>query len=116
MPALQARPAIAIFTRARSSIMWCDSRVYSFIGTWMFSATVIELNRAPSWNMTPQRRCTALRSASFAWSISTPSTSSDPAAGRIRPMISFSSTDLPVPEPPTTPSTSPRLTSRSSPS
>ncbi len=31
-------------------------------------------------------------------------------------MMALSSTDLPVPEPPTTPSTSPRRTSRSSPS
>ena len=31
-----------------------------------------------------------------------------PAAGRLRPMIVRSSTDLPVPEPPTTPITSPR--------
>ena len=37
-----------------------------------------------------------------------PNTSIVPAAGRLRPTIVRSSTDLPVPEPPTTPSTSPR--------
>ena len=39
-----------------------------------------------------------------------------PASGRFSPMMVRSSTDLPVPEPPTTPSTSPRRTSRSRPS
>ena len=37
-----------------------------------------------------------------------PKTSTSPSRGWIRPMMERSSTDLPVPEPPTTPSTSPR--------
>src|SRR3546814_8788557 len=44
---------------------------------------------------------------------STPSTSMLPAFGLRRPRIERISTDLPVPEPPTTPSSSPRRTSRS---
>ena len=37
----------------------------------------------------------------------------DPLVGALRPMIERSSTDLPAPDPPTTPRTSPRFTSRS---
>jgi hypothetical protein len=40
--------------------------------------------------------------------MSTPKTFTLPAAGRISPTMERRSTDLPVPEPPTTPSTSPR--------
>src|SRR5689334_23040643 len=39
-----------------------------------------------------------------------------PASGRRSPSIVRRSTDLPAPEPPTTPSTSPEYTSRSTPS
>ena len=45
-----------------------------------------------------------------------PRTSIRPRSGRSRPRIVRSSTDLPVPEPPTMPITSPRRTSRSRPS
>ena len=48
--------------------------------------------------------------------VSCPRTSIVPARCRLSPMIVFSSTDLPVPDPPTMPITSPRVTSRSSPS
>ena len=45
-----------------------------------------------------------------------PNTVISPSPGVCSPMIERISTDLPVPEPPTTPMISPRLTSRSSPS
>jgi hypothetical protein len=48
--------------------------------------------------------------------IFSPSTSISPASGVCRPMIERISTDLPVPDPPTTPRISPRRTSRSRPS
>src|SRR5581483_10271539 len=53
------------------------------------------------------------RSCSFSFAVSWPKISMLPRAGVSNPTTTRSSTDLPVPEPPTTPSTSPRRTSRS---
>ncbi len=39
---------MAILMRATSAMVSRSSVVCSFSGTWMFSATVIELNSAPS--------------------------------------------------------------------
>ena len=58
----------------------------------------------------------AWSSSSSRSSIGSPNTRTSPSSGRWRPMIERISTDLPVPEPPTTPRISPRRTSRSSPS
>ena len=80
----------------------------SRIGASTFCCTVSAEKSAPCWNSTPQRRLTASRSASEALRTSTPKTRIEPAAGRFRPTIERSSTDLPVPEPPTMPRTSPR--------
>ena len=81
--------------------------VSSRIGTWIFCATVSELNSAPSWNMTPQY-CRSARCASAPQLVtSVPSTSIRPADTGCSPTISRSRTDLPAPDPPTTPSTSP---------
>ena len=86
---------------------------YSRIGTSTFSATVSVENKAPFWNRMPQRRRMFLASSSSRPIIFSPSTSISPSAGVCRPMIERISTDLPVPEPPTTPRISPRQTSRS---
>jgi hypothetical protein len=80
----------------------------SRIGASTFSTTVSEEKSAPSWNITPQRFSRRRRSAGGAVSTSVPKTRIEPAAGRLRPQIVRRSTDLPVPEPPTMPSTSPR--------
>ena len=50
-------------------------------GVWMFSATVSELNSAPSWNSTPWRACSARRAASSRPRSCCPSTSISPALG-----------------------------------
>ncbi len=106
--AVSSRPTIESFIEAISFISSWDMVVYSRNGTWIFSAIVWEENSAPSWNSTPQRIsisriCVSLRSAVFL-----PNTSTVPDWNWFSPMMERSSTDLPVPEPPTTPSTSPR--------
>ena len=79
--------------------------------------TVSELNSAPFWNSTPQRSssCSPL-ALGQALDVLAAAPRCVPAAGRLSPTMVRSSTDLPVPEPPTTPITSPRRTSRSRPS
>ena len=58
-----ARPARSSGPSARCI---CGGRsVCSFIGTWMFCATVSELNSAPLWNSTPQRACSSAQPASL---------------------------------------------------
>ena len=56
---------------------------------------------------------TPTRSASDPLTTSVPRTLMLPRAGRFRPTMLRSKTDLPVPDPPTIPSTSPRHTSKS---
>src|SRR5579862_5154206 len=114
--AASGRPTMAILHAAISSISGSGIGMCSRSGTSMFCATVSELNSAPSWKRTPQRCSNARASASLAPSTSQPNTSMLPAWGRRSPTIVRSNTDLPLPEPPTTPSTSPRRTSRSIPS
>src|SRR6202011_3385494 len=79
----------------------------------MFCATLSELNNAPSWNSTPQRASRTRRLASSMAAKSSPKTSIVPAAGGIKPTMGRNSTDLPAPDPPTTPRTSPCRTSTS---
>src|SRR5687767_12973452 len=110
------RPTSFTFSPASSSIRPCGMSPRSRIGAWMFSATVREENRAPAWNKTPQRVCSRRSASSSSSRVSWPSTRMSPSAGRLRPMMVRISTDLPVPEPPTTPITSPRRMSRSRPS
>ena len=88
---------------------------YSRIGTSTFSATVRVEKSAPFWNRMPQRRRMFFASSSVRSIMFSPSTSISPASGVWRPMIERSSTDLPVPDPPTTPRISPRQTVRSRP-
>ena len=92
----------------------CSSRpTCSRIGTMMFSVTLSEENRAPSWNCTPVRACIARSALPCRVAVSTPSISMVPLVCRLRPMMVRSSTDLPVPDPPTRPTISPRNTSKS---
>src|SRR5262249_24395101 len=91
-------------------------RKCSLSGTWIFSASVNELNNAPSWNSTPQR--TSASRAVDVPKVSTflPNTSTVPASGFFNPMLDVNNTDLPVPSPPTTPKTSLRFKSMFKPS
>jgi hypothetical protein len=61
----------------------------------MFSATVRDENSAPSWNSMPKRRRSAFISSGLERQTSAPRSRIDPAAGRSRPITSFSSTDFP---------------------
>ena len=89
-----------------------DRSRYSRIGNCTFCSTVSEENSAPCWNRTPQRRSIARRSARRSpCRDRRPAPRSCPAAWAARPMIVRSSTDLPLPEPPTRPRISPRRTS-----
>src|SRR5260370_4911313 len=112
-PVSGGRPTSATFMAAISSMRCCGSLRCSLSGTWMFCVTVSELKGAPSWNSTPQRassrRIASLSSLEMSW----PNTSTVRWCGGIRPTTTRSNSDFPVPEPPTTPSTSPRCTSRS---
>ena len=90
--------------------------MFSRNGTATFSATVSDEKSAPSWNSTPKRRRTAFSSCGLQFQTSVPSSSMLPAVGRMRPMISRSSTDLPLPLPPMNPTTSPRRTVKLTPS
>ena len=107
----RVRPTISSLASAISSISLCDRSRFSRIGNCTFSRTVSEENSAPCWNRTPQRRSSARRAASLAFSRSTPSTSIVPWRFGKRPMMVRNSTDLPAPEAPTTPRISPPLTS-----
>ena len=80
-----------------------------------FSQTRSESNKAPPWNSMPNLRMTSARPPSVRATVSSPSILIEPASGRIRPRMHFSSTDLPVPEPPITTIDSPWATSRSMP-
>src|SRR5487761_212338 len=100
-------PTSAILSAAISRMSIGERSSRSRNGTMMFSATVSELNSAPSWNSTPHRIPRRRRSVCPGRPISSPKTSIVPAAGGTSPTIVRSSTDLPEPEAPTTPSTSP---------
>src|SRR6188508_1830233 len=63
----------------------------------------------------PNLRMTSARPPSVSATVSWPSILIEPESGRIRPRMHFSSTDLPVPEPPITTIDSPLATSRSMP-
>ena len=80
-----------------------------------FPRRVSESNRAPPWNSMPNLRMTRRAAAVVEVDVSSPSTGSSRASGAIRPRMHFSSTDLPVPEPPMMTSDSPGATSRSMP-
>ena len=82
----------------------------------MFSITLSDENSAPPWNSTPVCVSIASRLASSSASASMPNTRTEPACGRRRPRMARISTDLPEPEPPTTPTISPLFTVRSTPS
>src|SRR5690348_9308427 len=101
------KPTNAILSAAISCISAEDRSSCSRNGTMMFSATVSELNSAPSWNSTPHRLPKRRRSPRPARPSSSPKTAIVPAAGGVRPTIVRSRTDLPEPDAPTTPSTSP---------
>src|SRR6266704_2767272 len=83
------------------------------VGSMTFWATESEENRAPCWNRTPKSDAfSAGPSASTGLS----PTRTSPLSGRCRPASVLSRTDLPDPEPPAMPRTSPRRTSRLIPS
>ena len=110
-PSSASRPTISSLASAISASSRSESCRYSRMGNCTFCSAVRDENSAPCWNSTPQRRCTACSCASLAASRSTPSTSIVPWRFGSRPMMVRSSTDLPLPEPPTKPRISPRRTS-----
>ncbi len=114
--ALAGRPASASFSRARCSASRRSSPACSISGSATFSCRFSEVNNAPRWNSTPKRRSTCERRSADSSSRFSPNTLTLPAFGRRRPTMLRRSTDLPVPDPPTTPRISPRRMSRSRPS
>src|SRR5215469_12623374 len=101
------KPTSAILSAAISCISAGERSSCSRNGTMMFSATVNELNSAPSWNSTPHRLPKRRRSPCPARPSSSPKIAIVPAAAGVRPTIVRNRTDLPEPDAPTTPSTSP---------
>src|SRR6185369_9051540 len=100
----------------RSPISWRDSLVSRCSGNATFCQTVIESNRAPSWNEKPNLRRNSVICRLLSVSTAVPSTMTLPESGLSRPMMCFRSTLLPVPEPPMTTSASLRPISMSTPS
>ena len=96
------------FMAAISSINSCRMVVYSRRGTWIFSATVWEENSAPSWNNTPQRISSCAHRGALDLAGLVAEHLDGAFQGADQEMMERNSTDLPAPEPPTTPSTSPR--------
>ena len=99
-PASVGRPACCKRSATKASMVAGESCVCSRKGTATFCATLSEENSAPSWNSMPKRRRTASIASGWACHMSVPSRRTRPVVGRCRPMISRSSTDLPVPLPP----------------
>src|SRR5262245_25327491 len=111
-------PARPTWASARSTRVTSPSprtRVFSRSGKAMFSAHVMESNRAPPWKTTPYRRRTSSRARLPSVVMSTPSTSTRPPSGRRSPRRCLRSTDLPPPLRPMTMVTEPSGTSRSTP-
>src|SRR5450830_1530366 len=102
------RPARASLTAARCSASRRLRPACSISGRATFSVTVSEENSAPFWNSTPKRRSTWERPCSERLRRSWPNTRTLPSLGLRRPTMLRSSTDLPLPEPPTTARISPR--------
>src|SRR6185369_3103857 len=103
-------PTISSLTIAASRTSAVGKVLSSRRGKEMFSSTLKAENSAPCWNSMPMRLA-----APFApsWPTGCPKTWTSPLAGVSRPRIWRNSTVLPVPEPPTSDSTSPRCTVRS---
>src|SRR6185436_5086749 len=111
-----SRRTIPRHSLTRSSISCRDIFVSLCRGKATLLQTVIESNRAPSWNAMPNLRRNSVISRLPSFSTATPSTSTERASGFRSPMTCFRSTLLPVPEPPMITSDSPAATSRSTPS
>ena len=82
-------------------------------GNARFPSTLIESKSAALWNSIPIFRRTAVSLRSGRPMMSSPSTSTSPESGFIRPMRCFSTTLLPQPERPSTTSVFPSSTVRS---
>jgi ABC-type transporter Mla maintaining outer membrane lipid asymmetry ATPase subunit MlaF len=94
-------PAKRAAIESRCGVLFQNGALFS-------SLTVSEENSAPFWNSTPQRLSIAARLPSDRSCRFSPNNLTLPACGRRKPRIVRSSTDLPLPEPPTTPRISPR--------
>ncbi len=115
-PASAGKPACSSRSATSDSIVAGASRVCSRSGTATFCPTVNDENSAPSWNIMPKRCRTASSSCGAALHMSVPSRRTRPALGRCRPIISRSSTDLPLPLAPISPTRVPRSTAKPTPS
>ena len=76
----------------------------------MFPATVREVSRLNCWNTMPMRVRSGRSFASERWETCWPSTVTVPDVGFSSPLIMRIRVDLPAPEKPMTPKTSPRFT------
>src|SRR3984893_4798995 len=111
-----SRRTISRHSSTRSAISEPDFRDRRRSGKATFSHTVMESNRAPSWNAMPNRRRNSVKARLSSFSTAWPSTTTEPASGRSRPMMCLSRTLLPGPERPVTPPDPPGAISRSTPS
>ena len=102
--------------RTRTAISLSGRRVHSSSGSATFSATVIHARSAPPWKRYPMRLRSLTSSASLHVATSIPSTMTEPEVGVSRRTRCLSVTDLPVPDGPTTQSTSPFSTAKVTPS
>src|SRR5579885_927424 len=98
----------SIWRKARSPASCGEMRKCSRIGSSTFCLTVRPEKSAPCWNMTPMRRSSEPNSACVSVSTSRPNISIEPPRLSTSPKMVRSKTDLPVPDPPTQPKTSPR--------
>jgi hypothetical protein len=85
-------------------------RPASFSGKATLSATVLDDSRLKCWKIIPTRRRRARSPSTPSTATSSPSTTTRPPVGFSRPLISRISVDLPAPEAPITPNTSPVFT------
>ena len=107
-------PSISSSRKSRRAVRFFCSSVRSVkrsSGKRTFSRTLSEPNSAPPWYITPSRRCSRSRSRASAVTRLRPSMRTSPEIGACRPMIVFMRLDLPLPEPPTMTTISPRPTS-----
>ncbi|MNT39990.1 hypothetical protein D3C72_1762780 [compost metagenome] len=106
------RPTSCSLSSAARQIRLSGSARSSRSGNAILSITDSAENSAPRWNCSPQRLRSACSCAARNLAGYSPNTLMLPEVGRSSPTIWRSSTVLPLPDPPTIESTSPRHTSR----
>ena len=92
-PTAERQPATRSFSSSSSSDR-CSRSGYA-----TFSKTDSESKSAAPWKTHPKRRRRSTQALSLSPVVSMPSTMTRPASGRSNPIMCFSSTDFPVPDP-----------------